>query len=337
MRDAKSSARRARLVIAATLLLLLGALAPGSLARAAAAESLIEGSGTRGLELEPGPERNSDRERIGTDARAESDPSPSESLAAGTPTAATTPELRKGASEDARSPTATRTDAPARASETSRDRSDSPDRSSIALDALLGGSSSGDASHGSTSSSSSVQALIEKSALVGAMLLALLGALVLLRRRLPRGAGSGAEWVQVIGRVSLTPRHSVHAIRCGERVIVVGVAGDRMTPLAELGARPERPSSESSARDGTTAFLDGLLGGEENALPAANSPETATLRRSTPDAGELGRSRHEAIGAERLRFGVDLPLDPAARRRGDELSSRGWAFGLAGEIESGRS
>ncbi len=73
-----------------------------------------------------------------------------------------------------------------------------------------------------------------------ALLLAVGGGIVLAARRLgPRGA-AGA--VQVVGRVSLSSRHSVYLLRVGRRVLVVG-AGPQGPPalLTELDDVPEDP------------------------------------------------------------------------------------------------
>ncbi len=59
-------------------------------------------------------------------------------------------------------------------------------------------------------------------AMVGlTLLLAVCGGLIAAGRRfLPPGAGAG---MQVVGRVSLSPRHTVYMLRVDKRVLVVGV------------------------------------------------------------------------------------------------------------------
>jgi flagellar protein FliO/FliZ len=62
------------------------------------------------------------------------------------------------------------------------------------------------------------------------------------RRFLPQGAGVG---MQVVGRVSLSPKHSVYLLRVGRRVLLVG-AGPQGSPsliselddLAEIDTHP---------------------------------------------------------------------------------------------------
>jgi flagellar biogenesis protein FliO len=65
------------------------------------------------------------------------------------------------------------------------------------------------------------------------------GVAVLVRRMAPR-ATAGA--VQVVGRVGLSPKHSVYLLRVGRRVLVLG-AGPQGPPalIAELDDIPEDP------------------------------------------------------------------------------------------------
>jgi flagellar protein FliO/FliZ len=70
------------------------------------------------------------------------------------------------------------------------------------------------------------------------------GIIVVGRRVLPQGAGVG---MQVVGRVSLSPKHSVYLLRVGRRVLLVG-AGPQGSPsliselddLAEIEPDPPR-------------------------------------------------------------------------------------------------
>ena len=65
------------------------------------------------------------------------------------------------------------------------------------------------------------------------------GVAVLIRRMAPR-ATAGA--VQVVGRVGLSPKHSVYLLRVGRRILVLG-AGPQGPPalIAELDDIPEDP------------------------------------------------------------------------------------------------
>ena len=73
--------------------------------------------------------------------------------------------------------------------------------------------------------------------------LAVLGGIVAASRRfLPQPAGVG---MQVVGRVSLSPRHTVYMLRVGRRVLLVG-AGPQGSPsliseLDDLGEIESEP------------------------------------------------------------------------------------------------
>jgi flagellar biogenesis protein FliO len=138
-------------------------------------------------------------------------------------------------------------------------------------------------------------------AVVAALLV--FGALVLLRRRLPaRGSGSAAGWVQVVGRVSLTPGHSIFAVRCGRRIVLVGVSGDRVTPVADWG--------------------------EENALPEALNPIVATQEESSPSLDRLGSSRSGGMDSEHLGFGmIPRSFTSPSTATETEALSMGWDYG----------
>jgi flagellar protein FliO/FliZ len=81
------------------------------------------------------------------------------------------------------------------------------------------------------------------------VLLAVLGGIVAVSRRfLPQHAGVG---MQVIGRVSLSPRHTVYMLRVGRRVLLVG-AGSQGSPsliseLDDLGETETEPSRGEQA------------------------------------------------------------------------------------------
>jgi flagellar biogenesis protein FliO len=68
-----------------------------------------------------------------------------------------------------------------------------------------------------------------------AVVLALIGALVLLARRLLprqwRGGAAGRTMVDVLGRHALSARQSVALLKVGRRIVLVGLAPDRITHL----------------------------------------------------------------------------------------------------------
>jgi len=77
-----------------------------------------------------------------------------------------------------------------------------------------------------------------------ALALAICGAMGIVARRFSPRAANGA--IQVVGRVSLSPKHTVYLLRVGQRVLLLG-AGPQGAPalLGELDDFPEAaPSSE---------------------------------------------------------------------------------------------
>jgi flagellar protein FliO/FliZ len=96
-----------------------------------------------------------------------------------------------------------------------------------------------------------------------ALALALVGGISLAARRLPARADAGP--LQVVGRVSLSPRHSVVLLRAGDRVLIVGAgtqgppallgeltdpdALGRLVPRLGPLAGPESDTPGSSGRD----------------------------------------------------------------------------------------
>jgi len=75
-----------------------------------------------------------------------------------------------------------------------------------------------------------------------ALALAIVGATGIVARRILPRAANGA--IQVIGRVSLSPKHTVYLLRVGQRVFLLG-AGSQGAPtlLGELDDLPEAAPS----------------------------------------------------------------------------------------------
>jgi flagellar protein FliO/FliZ len=97
-----------------------------------------------------------------------------------------------------------------------------------------------------------------------ALALALFGGISLASRRLPARADAGP--LQVVGRVSLSARHSAILLRAGDRVLIVGAGTQgppallgeltdpdalrRLVPRPGPPAGPEASPPDSSGRDG---------------------------------------------------------------------------------------
>ena len=84
----------------------------------------------------------------------------------------------------------------------------------------------------STGPSATVWSVVWATALILALVV---GGGYLVRRFMPgMAAGSGHAAVTVLARVQLTPRHWVSLVRCGRRVLILGLSGERITALSEI-------------------------------------------------------------------------------------------------------
>jgi flagellar biogenesis protein FliO len=81
-----------------------------------------------------------------------------------------------------------------------------------------------------------------------ALVLAVCGGIAVAIRRFGPRAPTGA--VQVVGRVSLSPKHSIYLLRIGRRVLLVG-AGPQGPPslISELEELPETPPNYPQGED----------------------------------------------------------------------------------------
>lgn len=108
------------------------------------------------------------------------------------------------------------------------------------------------------------------------------------------------QLLEVVGRTSLTPRHSVCLVRAGGRVVLVGLSGDRMSPLDVvtdseaaklLGlAAQERSGSAQAAFERTLVEESAQYASE----PVANEVTELEQRRSSAQetiANTLARLR----------------------------------------------
>ncbi len=105
--------------------------------------------------------------------------------------------------------------------------------------------------------------------LVGGVLIVAVagGLIVFFYRRFAGGAIGlrGSRVVEVLGRTALSPRHAVCLLKVGRRLVLVGVAGDRVAPISVIESADEvaeilqRVDGDGSAAD---------------AEPAGTAPET---------------------------------------------------------------
>lgn len=138
----------------------------------------------------------------------------------------------------------------------------------------------------------------------------LMAAPVLVRRYLPGGARLfGGEVVRILGRAHLGPKHSVHVIRVGDRVLVLGVADGSVRTLSEL-TEPEEVTRLMASANGVSseAMLDGEVDTEVDteadaeAGAFAGGPFARLLRRERSSYGSAGGADREveAASAETL-------------------------------------
>ncbi len=112
-------------------------------------------------------------------------------------------------------------------------RSPSSDRGH-AKDAKSSGSNKGKPSSGSLSKPSSANWGTTLGGLTAVLALIFLTAKVL-RKSMPAAQRTlPIEVVQVLGRKPLDYRHSIHLIRCGSRLLVVGASQESLTTLCEM-------------------------------------------------------------------------------------------------------
>jgi flagellar biogenesis protein FliO len=86
-----------------------------------------------------------------------------------------------------------------------------------------------------------------------AVVLALIGGLVwALRRWVPATRSGESRIIGVVGRASLSPKHSAALIRVGRRFVLVGMTGEQVSALCEI-SEPEEVAELSIRTDTVTA------------------------------------------------------------------------------------
>lgn len=136
--------------------------------------------------------------------------------------------------------------------------------------------------------------------------------------RLTGGLSNGAAFfpprrtqlLEVIGRTSLSPRHSVCLVRAGGRVVLVGLSGDRMTSLDVIG------DSEAGKLLGLAAQerSDSASADFERTLVEESAQYEEPITRSSPQTA-ASSSAKETIASTiaRLRSRVGRGLDQPSR------------------------
>jgi len=174
-------------------------------------------------------------------------------------------------------------------------------------DAKTSGNAKGKPTNGSLSKPSSANWGTTLGGLVAVLALFYLTAKVL-RKSMPAAQRTlPAEVVQVLGRKPLDYRHSIHLIRCGSRLLVVGASQEGLTTLCEMTDPVEidylaglcKPSEPTSVADTFNQLFRKFQGSA--AVDSASDRET-THASSDPAAQRL----HERLQQSTRREPDDL-------------------------------
>ena len=121
------------------------------------------------------------------------------------------------------------------------------------------------------------------------------GAFWALRRWVPSMRVSDGGIVKVVGRAAVSPKHNVALLRFGRRFILVGIAGERMSTLAEVTDADE--VAELVARVGGASEFEKCLGREVSAFGAEWSEDAAD---AVEDSKPVDRPRRASLHASAL-------------------------------------
>lgn len=116
---------------------------------------------------------------------------------------------------------------------------------------------------------------------VALLSLIFIGGMWLMRKMVPGSRKLfGSRLVNVLGRTHLSSKHAVYLLKVGDKVLVVGVAGDRIQPLSEVTDPREvaRMTSEGTpppAERSGKSFLNVFSRNKQNYSPQS-SPEPVT-------------------------------------------------------------
>ena len=129
-----------------------------------------------------------------------------------------------------------------------------------------------------------------------AIVLGLVGAAAwAVRRWVPAARIAGSAGLRVVGRTSITPKHSVALVRVGRRFVLVGVSPERMTALCEVNDPDEVAElavHAGIAGDRSDEAFDKVLLNEATVYAEGGSVEVATPR---PDPRGSGRPLNDLL------------------------------------------
>lgn len=128
------------------------------------------------------------------------------------------------------------------------------------------------------------------------------------RLGLPGVSGRLSGVLQVVSRLSVSPKQQILLVRVGRRLVLVGNSGTQMNPLCEIGD-PEEAASllgevATHREESASASFNAVLGGEEKRFEeetiAAVTSDESTLE--TEDDSAIAGTRAELSGlAEKVR------------------------------------
>lgn len=113
----------------------------------------------------------------------------------------------------------------------------------------------------------------------------------LIRRVVPGAVvGDAAGPIHLLHRTFLTPKHAACLVKCGDRILVVGLAGERMTTLAEIHDPQEIDHirgqlMQIAPRAATRAFREVL---NQSKFDATTPPPNDAPKPSEPQRGFAG-------------------------------------------------
>lgn len=142
------------------------------------------------------------------------------------------------------------------------------------------------------------------------------------KRWMPVGRGGGSGVLRIVGRASLSTKHTIALVQLGRRFVMVGVAGDRVAALCEVSDPDEVAELvariDTSGKHAVPGF-DHLLYREADCYREAAREDAGGERMSARENVQDARGGHAARGREAFagyqREAVKDPAKGAERRK----------------------
>ena len=130
------------------------------------------------------------------------------------------------------------------------------------------------------------------------------------RRWMPKFGGTACSALNVVGTTALSPKHTVALVSLGQRFVLVGLSGERMTRIcevtdpqevAELTLRLGQSTAPAkAARSGGARAFESLLDGEVNEYAKVPNAANGDASRAKDRRGKALKEPLSAL-LERLR------------------------------------